>query len=202
MFQSLLTYCMARRSKGIVQLHHLGMDYMLLILYCRSKKQVVGPGVSTLGGVTLKFLLPHKHLAIAEFLRFKNLASPDGVLPTIYRAEINGCIYYSRQYKRMQKRNSYTVIYNDSQGTKCFGFVDCFVFIHNKLIALINHINSLDISCTEHINIHTSCCTHIIPMKTTSSYSAVYASNITEKCLFIDFSHRQYLLTFPSFLFD
>ena len=82
---------------------------MLVCIHNRSRKQTVSKEVNFLGGVTLKVLLPSMAQVLATYLEGEDLTLPAGPVTTVYRAEINGYFYYSRQYQRVKKRNSYTV---------------------------------------------------------------------------------------------
>ena len=167
----------------------------------------MSPGISILGGVTLKMLLPQMLSAIKECVQVEGLSLPDGPVTTMYRAEINGVVYYSRQYQRVKKRNSYTFSYLfGSEHLKCFGFIECFVFIHNRVIAVFKRIHPLQVTCHEHFQLTCpSSCSHIIPVSVCSSdsFGAIFASKIVQKCLFIECSSYQYVGFFPtSVLFD
>lgn len=50
---------------------------------CRVIKQTVSPGLSVLGGISLKVLLPSVVHANAEFLNAHSLDLPAGPLPTV-----------------------------------------------------------------------------------------------------------------------
>lgn len=66
-------------------------------------KQTVSPRVSVLGGISLKVFLPSVVHAIAEFLNAHSLNLPPGPLPTVYRIEKRGTVFYSKQYLRVKK---------------------------------------------------------------------------------------------------
>lgn len=160
--------------------------------------------MNIIGGVTLKAHLPCILSAVVECLQSDGLDLPDGPLTTMYRAEINGNLYYSKQYMRVKKRNSHTVSYN-LEGSKCFGFIECYIFVHNRFIAVIKHIHPLQVTCKDYFHLTCSprCCDRIVPVTLMDSFSAVFIPNIIEKCLFIDFGYQQYIATFPSsILFD
>ena len=155
----------------------------------------------------MKMLLPQMLSAIKECVQVEGLSLPDGPVTTMYRAEINGVVYYSRQYQRVKKRNSYTFSYLfGSERLKCFGFIECFVFIHNRVIAVFKRIHPLQVTCHEHFQLTCpSSCSHIIPVSVCSSdsFGAIFASKIVQKCLFIECSSYQYVVFFPtSVLFD
>lgn len=83
--------------------------------FCRITSQAVTSEVSILGGITLKVPLPSDADALAHLLCKNDLELPSGPLTTIYRIEFKGTVYFSRAYKRVKKRNSYTILYLDEK---------------------------------------------------------------------------------------
>lgn len=74
----------------------------------------------------------------------------------MYRLEIQGTVYYSGQYKRVKKRNSYTIVYVDKRRSKTIAFIEYFVFIHQKVIAILKPLLPM--------HVHVSCKEHFVPM--------------------------------------
>lgn len=70
---------------------------------------------------------------------------------TMHRIEIRGTVLYTRQYKCVKKRNSYTIVYNKNN-SKQFGSIEYFVFIHEKVVAVLKPILPLNVNCKEHFN--------------------------------------------------
>lgn len=149
----------------------------------------------------MKVPLPSVTRAIADCLEKEGLTLPDGPLTTMYRAEIKKNVYYSKQYERVKKRNSFTICYNNYDNAKSYGFIECFICVHNAPIAILQPIHPLPTTCKDHFNISTSCLdsvSHIIPMSVTSLVCAVLADRIIEKCLFLEFGSNKYIVKFPS----
>ena len=95
-------------------------------MFCRLVKQTVSSGVTVLGGVTLKV---HSPMVIhAMCIRASGLDLVSNSVPTLYRVEMHGDVYYSKSYQRVTKRNSYTVFYLVNGRTK-YGFINYFVYI-------------------------------------------------------------------------
>ena len=103
----------------------------------RVMKQLITEETAVLGGTTLKMPNPQDTAALEDF--FQN-PLPPGPLATIYRAEHRGTVCYSRQYERIKKRNSYTIMYRNNDGRTKFGLIDYFVFIQQKLVAVIKSL--------------------------------------------------------------
>lgn len=170
-------------------------------IVCRINKQAVTSEVNVLGGVTLQVALPSIIHALAEYLRTHNLVLAPGQLVTMYRIEIRGTIYYSRQYQRVKKRNSDTIIYMDQNNLNKFALIEYFVYIHQRVIAVLKPLIPLYACCKEHFNLSTTIVDDVSflnPVTIGDSYSFCFAEDIVCKCLFVDFSSIQYVVQFPS----
>lgn len=160
------------------------------------------PGVNVLGGVTLKLLAPEVHVAITNHF---SANVPTGSITTFYRLQIGGTILYSRQYKRVKKRNSYTISYRDANGIKKYAFIDFFVYLHNKIACVLIPLQAMPITCKEHFKLTTGCLDdigHLIPVQIQNSVCLCFSEEILAKCLFVSFQSVHYVLEFPSVLFD
>ena len=130
-----------------------------------------------------------------------NLVLAPGQLVTMYRIEIRGTIYYSRQYQRVKERNSYTIIYMDQNKLNKFALIEYFVYIHQRVIAVLKPLLPLHACCKEHFNLSTTIvddASFLNPVTIGDSYSFCFAEDIVCKCLFVDFSSIQYVVQFPS----
>ena len=144
---------------------------IILCIYCKLKKQTVDNGIYVLGGVGLKTLMPNILTSIEECLQTENLGElPEGALPTVYRADINGSLYYTRQYERVMKRNSFTVSYRDTEDTHRF------IFVNHHLLAVLNTYMHFNLTSLFHVT-------------STDCFETVDASRILKKCLYIEFSN-------------
>ena len=94
--------------------------------------------VTVLGGISVKLASPQVLHALKECLRLNGMAtvvfSP---LKMVYRVEVRGKLCYSRQYQRVKKRNSFTIVYLDCTGLNKFALIDYFVFASEHLIAVL-----------------------------------------------------------------
>ncbi len=67
--------------------------------------------------VHFKYTRTHARVLLQSlegFLSARGLHLPPGQLTTVYRVEVRGETYYSRMYKSVRKRNSYTVVFSDA----------------------------------------------------------------------------------------
>lgn len=128
---------------------------------------------------------------------------PGAHVPTVYRIEIHGSVYYSRQYERVTKRNSYTIQYRDSDSELQYAFIECFIIVHDKVLAVLSPIIVLE-ATNQHFNLTSArLCNHILHVDTLGSSVTVTATKIVKKCLYIEFDSRRYIVNFPStVLFD
>ena len=141
----------------------------------------------------------HVPCVIAALTALLETELPAGLLPTVYRAEYKGQLYFSRQYSRVKKRNSYTVIYCDG-GRQHFAIVDSFVMINNRLIAILLPLIPHSLSCKEYFNLSTvvELLSHLIPVTKGNSFKCCFIEQFVCTCLFIDFGFIQYIAKFPS----
>ena len=64
------------------------------------------------------------------------------------RAIIKGKVYYSMEYKRVKKRNSYTVAFKDSSrpSSICFGLIQRFIATSSSQLAVIQQLIVSDVN--------------------------------------------------------
>lgn len=60
---------------------------------------------------------------LKDFILSNNLVLPPTSITIVYRVELRGITYYSRQYERVTKRNSYTIAYLDTDGCNRFALI-------------------------------------------------------------------------------
>ena len=156
------------------------------------------PNVFVIGGITMKIPLPDVADALAALLRSNGVTDlPSGLLPTVYRAEYNGNIYYSQQYRRVKKRNSHTVVYTDS-GREQFGSVDNFVLINNRVIAILR---PLSLSCKQHLALSTTAfdtLPYLQPVTKSESFKCCFMEQLVATCFSIDLGFVQYIVKFQA----
>lgn len=162
----------------------------------------MGSGVTVLGGVSLKVHSPSTMEALRQCLHSHGLDIPVGLIPTLYRVEFQGKVYYSKCYERVKKRNNYTIMYWSS-GTKQYAFIDFFVHVSETVFAILKPLIVLPVTSEAHFNISTP--VSLVPVQITDDLVEVcLVENILSNCLFIDCGpHRHYVVEFPSkIMFD
>ena len=131
--------------------------------------------------------------------------TPPALLPTVYRVEYRGEVYYSQQYQRVKKRNSYTVAYSDS-GAKRFALIEHYVFVQNRLIAILKPLLPVSVSCQQHFNLTTTALDsflYLSPVTKGQCVKCCFVEQFIAKCLFMDLNFVQYVAQFPSrIMFD
>ena len=193
-------YSMERKSKSC-RIHDHGLTTFMSNLY-RIHKQDVCTDVSVLGGVSLKAVMPEIVFVLGDFLQKNGHRLPLTPLTTVYRVNVRGTVYHCKQYKRVKKRNSYTVAYSDSDGTSNFGLIECFVVVDSKVIAVFHPLIPVTTS-QQYFNCTNSVLDFILPVTTESSFKCCFVEDIVRKCIFIDFTNEQYVVQFPSsIMFD
>ena len=146
----------------------------------------------------MKMPLPELTESLGELLPSHEV--PSGLLPTVYRAEYNGNMYYSRQYRRVKKRNSYTVAYIKG-GNHEYGVIEYFLLINNRIIAVLRPLTPLSVSCRQHFALSTTALdtlSYLIPVTSVGTFKCCFIEDFVQTCLFIDFSFVQYIIKFPS----
>lgn len=175
------------------------VSYYVYLLY-RVTKQAVNADVNTLGGVSLKTPIPSEENVLKDFCRDNELEFPCGPIPTVYRIEFKGVIYYSRTYKRVKKRNSYTIIYHGDVEER-FGSIEYFLVLNHKVIAVMKSLDPISATCQDHFLLNTTVLDNVLvltPVVKTSSIVCCFVESFVQKCLFMDFNCVQYISKFPS----
>ena len=166
-------------------------------------------GIAILGGIAFKIHQPTAVASINQCLSTEGLDElpgaqlPGAYVPTVYRIEIYRSVYYSRQYERVTKRNSYTIQYRTCDSQLQFAFIECFVFLHDNILAVLTPIIVSE-TTYHHFNLTSArLCSHIFHVDALGSFVTVTATKIVKKCLYIEFDSRKYIVNFPStVLFD
>lgn len=160
--------------------------------------QAVSSGVNVVGGISLRpvHMLPS---ALIQFLESNDLETPPDTITVVYRVELRGAMYYCMGYERMKKRNSYTVAYLDCDGCNRFGLIEFFIFIHNKVISVLQQLVPVS-SCKEHFGLTTTALdstSFLIPVST-GERAFCFVQDIVNKCIFLDLCSTKYVVCFPS----
>ena len=124
-------------------------------------------------------------------------------ITTFYRLELKGTVLYSRQYQRVQKRNSYTISYHDVDGSKKYAFIDYFVYVYNRVVSVLIPLHPIQTTCKDHFKLSLDAVRHITTVQTQNSVCVCFTENILAKCLSVSFQSVEYVVEFPSsILFD
>ena len=101
---------------------------------------------------------------------------PGVYVPTVYRIELDGSLYYSRQYERVTKRNSYTIQYHNCDSQLQFGFIECFGFLQDKILAVLTPIIVSE-TTYQYFNLTSArLCSHIFHVDALGSFVTVTAT--------------------------
>ena len=144
-------------------------------------------------GEVAKQLSSNEVLLLKEQLLASNLEVPSSELlyNVAYRILQDSTLYYSKQYKRVKSRNSFTVKFKDVDGTRRYGQVLFFVSISGQVFVFIMKLQAQSLSCQDHFCIYHDSLDHIpvskiVPLKNTDgSMVCIPASNLISKCVFI-----------------
>ena len=157
-------------------------------IICSIIKQTMAENVRVLGGVSLTLPLQSVISALTEL---PDLEMPRGQFMTIYRIELQGTVFYSQQYERVTKRNSYTVVYRDNSTLRKFGAIQYFLYVQRKVIAILKPLSPIrGLSCKEHFDLNTTAidiASFLHPVNTEDRFDVCFAESIVCKCLFIDY---------------
>lgn len=138
--------------------------------------------------------LERRYLAqVNAFMMDKKLDSC--TVQAFYRLQIAHQIYFSVQYGRVRKCNSYTVSYTKDHITKC-GFVQYYIFAQECTFAFVQVLRPLS-TFREHFQVSTDCFENItcklFPVALDQSYEVIPVADIVEKCMCIDVGSRMYV---------
>ena len=114
----------------------------------------------------------------------------------LYRVEVQGAVFYSRCYERVKKRNSYTVVYCNKSNSRKFAFIEYFLYIGKKVIAILRELLPVHASCKDHFDLSTSVVDTVSSVSIADRFDVCFVEDI----LFIDFNNMAYVALFPSSL--
>lgn len=104
-------------------------------------------------------------------------------------------------YKRLRKRNSYTIVFNDANGIQKFAFIEYFIHLNTRIVAVLQTLRPLPCTCKEHFELttnHLDYSSFIVPVSVESTTEFCFVEEICTKCLFLDFGSIKYVVKFPS----
>lgn len=114
------------------------------------------------------------------------------------RAHIKGRVYHSMEYRRMKKRNSYTVCYSTDDVEK-FGFVRYFISLSGSTVAVLSRLVPSSHYCyPPELSILQS---RVIPVTAADDIDIISVSFIVSKCVVIDLDGSMYIARLPNNLY-
>lgn len=126
----------------------------------------------------------------------------DQQLLTFYRLKIlqPESIYYSSDYKRVKRRNSYTVMYMCSR-LVVYGQIKYFILVGSTPLAVVRKACPQAIFNEKFSSDITSLNKIIIPVSMLDAFDVVSVHSILEKCMYVQVSSTEcYIVRFPNTL--
>lgn len=145
----------------------------------------------------LHWEMPREWAAQLKFsLHLASLLESTGNITAFYRLlTSDGQMLYSKNYKRVKTRNSYTVGFVTDSETKKFGEIIYFIETREKHSAVVNVLDTPS-SAQEHFQLnHSSINSHLFAVVQTDHHLLV---PVNEKCISINVGQEMYLGRFIS----
>ena len=128
-----------------------------------------------------------------------------------YRLAKGNAVFYSSTYKRIKKRNSYTVVFQEDSGCAAYGQILFFVSVSNNVFVFVSKFEVLCVTCQSHFGLsHDSLdklsVSRIVLIESNSGeLVCIPASQLQAKCIFVSVTNSssscyQYVVTFPNTL--
>ena len=178
------------------------------ISLCRYHKQILSNHKAVVGSVTWLFLSPEILDHVNSYLQLCNSATScvNERARVFYRLEVNGQLFYSAQYSRIHKRNSYTIMYTDVTGQRKFGLVQYFITPGDVVLAGVRTLVQLGVTCQEHFQLTSPAVDKAskFTLVRDSEVLDVTSVDCIQKCMYISFSSSpiKYVIAFPDVLHD
>uniref|UniRef100_A0A7M5V8Y5 Uncharacterized protein n=1 Tax=Clytia hemisphaerica TaxID=252671 RepID=A0A7M5V8Y5_9CNID len=148
----------------------------------------VASGIKTIGILSKldpdfpeKSIISHIYPAISDMMRFKRLY-------------FHGCIVQSKAYKRVTKRNTYTIYYHGRFGYS-YGFIKYFLKV--SLEAKTEYLAIIEI-VTVRKDTMLNGIEHIIPIKSSNNIDVCKVADILEVCSSLSLASGDYIAHFPN----
>ena len=61
--------------------------------------------------------------------------------------------FYSSKYKRVKKRNSSTVVFQDGSGCAAYGQIQFFTSVSNEVFVFVSKFEQLSVTCQSHFGL-------------------------------------------------
>lgn len=109
----------------------------------------------------------------------------------------DGTLLFSKKYRRVKSRNSYTISFCGESG-RLFGEVVYFVMLNKEPVAIVNVLDNLS-SCQEHFSLtHSLLDLRLFPVAPSNRLVLVPAKSIYEKCISVNVGQELYVAKFMS----
>ncbi len=155
--------------------------------------------VAAIGGITLCRL---EGELLALFNAYLQTNDQPPLVPcsaqAFYRLQLDNQVFYSSEYGRVKKRNSYTVLYKSGSGTK-FGLIKHYIYL-NHVFLLVKQLKVLPVTCQQRFKIDADAMdivSRVLPV-TVGDPEIISVQQVVSKCMYIDMLHHQYVAKFPS----
>lgn len=150
-----------------------------------------------MGGISVLSASPDLNRVIQDL----SLPLPEsGFLHTFYRVLIGSQMFYTANYGRVKKRNSFTVAFHKDHVTrqKFFGKIQLFIIINNHAYVFISCLVPDSTSSFHAFNVEYLKC-KCFPVSD-GPLELVPVKCIIEKCIYIEVEGRKYISRFPTML--
>ncbi|XP_064403498.1 uncharacterized protein LOC135348992 [Halichondria panicea] len=176
------------------------MKALLEVLFDR-KKQACHPtytGLPTavVGGNTLMLPSPTLQAVCPEVRR-------NSRINVFYRLSLQNCLYYSKKYHRVKKRNSYTVKFLSTGGSVALGQIDYFILLDNSFLLAVVTKAIPNALMHEKLNGAIEALDKVIvPVSFGPGVEVIPVLNILCKCVCVDIlSTEKYIILIPNTVF-
>lgn len=114
------------------------------------------------------------------------------------RAQVKGTTYFTEAYDRVQKRNGYTVMYQQSGGQPEFGLLQIFIKLNSCILALVCNLEPVNFPLLAGLGPFRGLQNTVAVAR--GGLRAIPITSIQEKCMFIEISSlpRAYVVRFPN----
>ena len=181
-------------------------------MYSNNRQQVT-EDIYIIGGASLLSLPDTLIGCTNQHLRYNGAMSCQEFIKVqvFYRAEKQNTVFYSAQYKRVKKRNSYVVLYRGRDGENKFGIIQYFFVLHTFSMPLVamKVLKPSATSLHDHFQVTEPTIDNIspfvIPVTECDEFDVTDLGRLEEKCVYVAFSSEfvdRYVIRFPHKLHD
>ena len=153
--------------------------------------------IATSTSTSLPEDLRHR-LKLCLLQQYRQLNDVDRIHPIkFFKLQFKGQMFFAQQYRRVKKRNSYTVLYTRST-QKHFGKILYFLLVQQKPVAVLQRYHILDGGAKKHFSLSIQI-QGIVPVKESTEIDIIAVEKIVGKYVFVEIDcHTKYIAVFPS----